>query len=62
MLDPVLHVWDAAAVRPIIEEAGGVFSDWTGAPTHLAGHAVGTNERLADAVRAELARSGEDGP
>jgi histidinol-phosphatase len=61
MLDPILHVWDAAAVRPVIEEAGGVFSDWTGAPTHLAGHAVGTNDRLADAVRAELARAGEGG-
>jgi histidinol-phosphatase len=56
MLDPVLHVWDAAAVRPIIEEAGGVFTDWDGTPSHESGHAVGTNARLAEAVRAELAR------
>jgi histidinol-phosphatase len=55
MLDPTLHVWDAAAIRPIIEEAGGVFSDWSGSPSHETGHAVGTNARLADAVRAELA-------
>ncbi|HET7322631.1 MAG TPA: inositol monophosphatase family protein, partial [Longimicrobiaceae bacterium] len=30
MLDPELKVWDAAAVRPVIEEAGGVFTDWSG--------------------------------
>ena len=54
MLDPHLNVWDAAAVRPVIEEAGGVFTDWNGAPTHTAGHAVGTNRALADAVRSAL--------
>ncbi len=51
MLDPVLHIWDAAAVRPVIEEAGGVFTDWDGTPSHDSGHAIGTNARLADAVR-----------
>jgi len=54
MLDPVLAVWDAAAVRPIIEEAGGVFTDWDGTPSHSAGHAIGTNARLARAIREEV--------
>lgn len=54
MLDPVVEIWDAAAVRPVIEEAGGVFTDWTGAASHRSGHAVGTNARLAEAVRAAL--------
>jgi histidinol-phosphatase len=57
MLDPVLNVWDAAAVRPVIEEAGGVFTDWDGTPSHEAGHVVATNARLAGRVRLELARS-----
>jgi histidinol-phosphatase len=57
MLDPVLNVWDAAAVRPVIEEAGGVFTDWEGTPSHETGHAVATNARLAGRVRLELARS-----
>jgi histidinol-phosphatase len=57
MLDPTLHVWDAAAVRPVIEEAGGVFTAWDGAASHDAGHAVGTNARLAGAVREELDRA-----
>lgn len=59
MLDPVVQVWDTAAVRPMIEEAGGVFTDWWGQPSHTAGHSVGTNRALADAVRRELDRAGE---
>lgn len=62
MLDPVLHVWDAAAVKPVIEEAGGVFTDWHGASSHEAGHAVATSARLADAVRLELAAGTEEAP
>ncbi len=54
MLDPVLNVWDAAAVRPVIEEAGGVFSDWSGRPDHGSGHAIGSNASLATAVRQAL--------
>jgi histidinol-phosphatase len=56
MLDPILHLWDAAAIRPVIEEAGGVFTDWSGTPSHASGHAVGTNRRLAERIRSELAR------
>lgn len=51
MLDPVVQVWDAAAVRPIIEEAGGEFTDWNGDPSHRSGHAIGTNAALAGAIR-----------
>jgi histidinol-phosphatase len=54
MLDPVLQVWDAAAARPIIEEAGGVFTDWAGEPSHRSGHAIGTNSELAGAIRERL--------
>jgi len=28
MLDPVMNVWDCAALLPIQEEAGGTFTDW----------------------------------
>lgn len=51
MLDPVLEIWDAAAVRPVIEEAGGVFTDWAGQASHRSGHAIGTNRGLAAAIR-----------
>ncbi|GAG24205.1 unnamed protein product, partial [marine sediment metagenome] len=28
MVDPVLCLWDTAALQPILEEAGGTFTDW----------------------------------
>ncbi|MFT5301103.1 MAG: histidinol-phosphatase [Mariniblastus sp.] len=43
MIDPILNIWDAAAVQPIIEEAGGTFTDWSGAPRIDAGEAIGSN-------------------
>lgn len=54
MLDPIVSIWDTAAVRPVIEEAGGVFTDWNGVPSHTGGHAIATNAALADAVRSLL--------
>jgi histidinol-phosphatase len=59
MLDPVLSAWDAAPMMPIIEEAGGVFTDWDGARTPFAGSAVATNAGLAAATR-ELLRPSEE--
>jgi histidinol phosphatase-like enzyme (inositol monophosphatase family) len=50
MIDPVLNVWDAAAVQPIVEEAGGTFTDWQGAPSMHAGEAVATNGLVLEEV------------
>jgi histidinol phosphatase-like enzyme (inositol monophosphatase family) len=50
MVDPLLNPWDIAALVPIIEEAGGTFSDWTGAPTIYAGSGVATTPALRDQV------------
>jgi len=55
MCDPVLSPWDAAALQPIIEEAGGSFTDWEGASTAFGGSAIATNRRLASEVRRVLA-------
>jgi histidinol-phosphatase len=33
MIDPIVSPWDVAAIKPIIEEAGGVFTDFEGNPT-----------------------------
>ena len=54
MVDDRMAAWDAAAVKPIIEEAGGVFTDWTGSPTAFGGDAIATNARLAVPVRTTL--------
>jgi histidinol-phosphatase len=54
MVDPILSPWDAAALKPIVEEAGGVFTDWDGRVTGFGGSAVATNARLADPIRSLL--------
>lgn len=54
MLDPVLSPWDAAALQPIIQEAGGEFTDWTGNKTAFGGSAVATNNALAISIRSLL--------
>ena len=46
--------WDAAALKPIIEEAGGVFTDWKGTATAFGGDSIATNGPLAQTVRALL--------
>mgnify|MGYP000023313812 FL=1 len=50
MIDPELNVWDAAAAQPIIEEAGGKFTDWQGNERIDSGDAVGSNGLIHEAV------------
>lgn len=50
MIDPELNVWDAAAVLPILEEAGGKFTDWQGNPVIDGGDGIGSNGLLHDQV------------
>jgi histidinol-phosphatase len=57
MVDGRLGTWDAAPFLPIVEEAGGVFTDWTGRRTIFGQSAVATNAALAGAVRTILAES-----
>lgn len=42
-LDPVMNVWDAAALFPILAEAGGTYTDWRGTPTIEGGEGLSTN-------------------
>jgi histidinol phosphatase-like enzyme (inositol monophosphatase family) len=46
MLDPVLNVWDCAALMPVLEEAGGTFTDWQGRRSIHSGNGVATNGAL----------------
>jgi histidinol-phosphatase len=52
MVDPIVNSWDAACFLPIVEEAGGVFTDLTGARTAFGGSAIATNRALAAPFRA----------
>lgn len=63
MLDPIMNVWDCAALLPVVEEAGGTFTDWRGRRTIRGGNAVSTNGALfAEVMRiVEGAGGGEAG-
>jgi histidinol-phosphatase len=50
MLDPVMNLWDCAALLPIVEEAGGTFTDWQGARRVDGGNSIATNGLLFDEV------------
>lgn len=51
MVDPILAHWDAAALKPVVEEAGGVYTDWSGQATQLTDSGISTNRALAAEVR-----------
>lgn len=46
MIDPVMNVWDAGAIQPVLEEAGGTFTDWSGAATIHSREGIGTNGKV----------------
>ncbi|HEY2976047.1 MAG TPA: inositol monophosphatase family protein [Pyrinomonadaceae bacterium] len=50
MLDPIMNVWDCGALLPILEEAGGTFTDWHGRRSIHSGHAISTNRILFETV------------
>src|SRR5574341_636296 len=50
MLDPIMNIWDCAALLPVVEEAGGSFTDWRGRNTIKGGNAISTNGLLFEQV------------
>jgi histidinol-phosphatase len=52
MVDPVMNVWDAAAILPVVLEAGGTFTDWQGRETINNGEGIATNGKVLAEVLA----------
>tara|TARA_R100001143_G_C3361331_1_gene136750 strand:+ start:48596 stop:49375 length:780 start_codon:yes stop_codon:yes gene_type:complete len=50
MVDAVLNVWDAAALLPILQEAGGSYSDLMGNNSIYTGNALSTNKFLKNDI------------
>lgn len=50
IVDPLISAWDAAALIPILQEAGGHFVGWNGEPSMHAGNGVSVNAALKEAV------------
>jgi myo-inositol-1(or 4)-monophosphatase len=51
MYDPILNIWDAAALLPVMQEAGGVFSDIEGNETIHSGNGFSTNKALFPEIK-----------
>src|SRR5438067_6051003 len=56
MIEYGVHIWDVAAIRPIVEEAGGRFSDWDGSPRIDRPDVIASNGRLHDEALSYLRR------
>ena len=54
-----MNVWDCAALLPILEEAGGTFTDWKGQKTIRGGNAISTNGALFGLVMAAIRKGKE---
>ena len=54
-LDPAVSLWDLAAPMIVVLEAGGSFTDFSGAVTAAGGDAVASNGLVHEAARALLA-------
>jgi histidinol-phosphatase len=54
MVDDIVNPWDAAALYPVVREAGGVFTSWKGLHTAFGGDIIATNMALSGAVRDRL--------
>jgi histidinol-phosphatase len=54
-LEPVMNPWDIAAVKVIVDEAGGRMTDFTGAPRIDSGTGISTNGLLHDELLAAVA-------
>jgi histidinol-phosphatase len=54
--EAVVSLWDLAALLPIVEEAGGRFTDLSGVATADGGDAIASNGLLHDAARAIVGR------
>jgi fructose-1,6-bisphosphatase/inositol monophosphatase family enzyme len=52
MVDPAMDLWDAAALLPVIQEAGGHFSDWEGRVTVHSKDSLACPPQLVEAVLA----------
>ena len=54
MVEQGVHVWDVAAIKPIVEEAGGRYSDWDGRPDIQRPDVVVSNGKVHEAALAIL--------
>ena len=57
--DTVMNPWDCAPLLPVLQEAGGTFTDWRGRATIYGKDAFSTNGHLFEPVMAYLGDQGD---
>ncbi|MDG2382958.1 MAG: inositol monophosphatase family protein [Pirellulaceae bacterium] len=57
MLDPVVSLWDTAALYPILKEAGATVTDWKGNDSYTSGELLATNGAVFDEVLTIIANA-----
>ncbi|MBX3437135.1 MAG: histidinol-phosphatase [Planctomycetaceae bacterium] len=50
IVEPGLHPWDAAALVPLVREAGGCFLDWNGRESFESGNGMSVNAALREEI------------
>ena len=50
-IEPVMSIWDSAPFLPILEEAGGTYTDWQGNPSISARDTFSSNGKVFAAIR-----------
>ncbi|MFX1367185.1 MAG: inositol monophosphatase family protein [Promethearchaeota archaeon] len=50
MIDPIMSIWDVAPLKPIITEAGGVFTNLDGEPEALGDSSIACNNVLHEEI------------
>jgi len=56
MLDPIVSPWDVAAIKIIIEEAGGIFTDFEGDSTIYSRTAIAANSFIHETVLRKMSQ------
>ncbi len=56
-IDPLMNLWDAAAISPILAEAGGRYTDWLGVDDVHQPEGLGSNGLLHESLVAMTAKS-----
>ena len=54
MLDPIVSVWDVAALDLLVREAGGAMTNSQGSPTYADGHVISSNGIVHQRILTEL--------
>ena len=50
MVDPIMGLWDAGPLLVVIEESGGIFTDWSGKRTIYSGEGIASNGLVHEEV------------